>query len=84
MKNAIEKQLRYNLPEGFYHIHTSESKQSIYFYIGTEKQLDMYENGHQFKDGDLKKFRVSTHDAICGNSWSHEEVILKPFIRYAL
>ena len=38
----------------------------------------MYENGHQFTDdGTLLKFRVSDHDAYCGNSWSHEEVILR-------
>lgn len=79
LKNRIESQLRFNLPEGYFNICVKESKTSSYFYVGTEKQLEDFENGIEFKDGELLKFRVSDHDSICGASWAHESVILNYF-----
>jgi hypothetical protein len=77
LKYQIERQIRFQTPEGYYHITTKQSKDSYYFYVGTEKELDDFELGKEFKDNELLKFRVSNHDAICGNSWSHRGVVLE-------
>jgi hypothetical protein len=79
LKYQIEKQIRFNLPSDLFHITTKESKTSTYFYAGSEKQLDDFENGREFSDGELLKFRVSDHDAICGASWAHECTLVRYF-----
>lgn len=79
LKYNIEKQIRFNFPSDIFHITTKESKSSVYFYCGSEKQLEDFENGKEFSDGELLKFRVSDHDAICGASWAHESCLVNYF-----
>ncbi len=72
--NQIAKQVKCN--KDLFFIDIKSSKSSHYFYFGTERQLNDFSEGKRLNDEDLIKFRVSDHEAICANSWSHESVIL--------
>ena len=54
LKNQIQRQFRFNLPENMFHITTQESKSSTYFYIGTESKMDDFEN-FLFDEIEVKK-----------------------------
>ena len=77
--NQIARQIKFNLPENLFFITLKNSKTSHYFYIGTEKQLDMFSNDIPINENELLKLRISDHDAMCARSYSYADLLMRYF-----